>query len=458
MRFRAALVACALALAAVTGAAADAPTPVVTADVRDLHRSTVPVFSVNDGRPTIASADGKTSVALRGVIQLDAARYRQDSGGNPNLNSGASFRRARLGVDGTVDGVWNYNITAEFAGTGAPSTQLNAAYVEYAGWKPLGLQGPVRVRIGAFTPPTGLEDATSSNHALFAERPAPADLVRGIAGGDGRYGLAAYANGGRWFAAGVVTGSRIGATGDYDEEVGYVARAAYLASSGPDHGIHVGANFNGVIAPPDRAAGPGRGNNVRLRERPELRVDDTRLVDTGGLAADGVDAYGLEFGLRYKSLYLAGEHHTIEVDRAAPGADLTFDGWYVQGSWIFTGESRRWSASSGGFGAVRPSQPLDFAKKQYGAWELTGRFSTLNLNDNEGRAGFATPAGGVRGGVQEITTLGLNWFPNNVVRFQVQAQDVRIDRLDPGTVGLATVGAQIGQQFQTINLRSQIAF
>lgn len=444
-------------------------------DSRDLRRiaAEAPVLTVANGRPTFATADGKNRLAVRGVFQFDAASYEQDSVGNPDnrragadategpnardLNSGTNFRRARLGVEGTT-GDWNYNITGEYGGSGTEAAQLTAAFVEYAGWKPFGLQNPLRVRIGAFTPPTGLEDATSSNDALFVERPAPADLVRSIAGGDGRSGIAAYANGERWFTGGALTGALLGNTGDFDEQLGYVARAAYLVSSSLDHGIHVGANFNGIIEPADRVAGPGIGTGTRLRERPELRVDGTRLVDTGGLAADSVNAYGIELGLQYKSLYLAGEYNTIEVDRVAPASDLTFDGWYVQGSWILTGESRRWSPASGGFGAVRPAKPLDFAKDQYGAWELTGRFSTLNLNDNEGRAGFATPANGVRGGEQEIATVGLNWFPNNVVRFQLQVQDVSVDRLNPGTVGLGVVGAQIGQDYQTINLRSQIAF
>lgn len=446
-----------------------------TSDARDLRRiqSEAPAVTLNNARPVIATADGKNRFAVRGVFQFDAATFEQDSPNPDNrragadategpnardLNAGTNFRRARLGVEGTVAGDWNYALTAEYGGSGTESAQLQQAWVEYAGWKPFGLANPLRIRAGAFTPPTGLEDATSSNDALFIERAAPADLVRGIAGGDGRTGVGLFANGERWNAGAVFTGALIGNTGDFDEQFGFVGRVDGLVLRSADYGVHVGANINAVLEPGDRVAGPGVGGGVRLRERPELRVDGTRLVDTGGLNAEKVYAYGAELGAQYKALYIAGEYNTISVQRFGAASDLDFSGWYVQGSWILTGEQRKWAAATGGFGAVRPAKPFDLEAGTWGAWELAARYSTLDLNDNEGFVGLATPANGVRGGEQDITSLGLNWFPNNVVRFQLQAQDVSIDRLNPGTVGLGTVGAQIGQDYQAIALRTQVAF
>ena len=433
-----------------------------------------PQVTLNNARSQIASSDGKDRVAIRGVFQFDAAHYDQESPGGvdnrragadaaegPNardLSSGTNFRRARLGVEGVFAGDWSYALTAELGGSGAEQAQLQQAWVEYAGWKPFGLQNPLRMRVGAFTPPTGLEDATASNDALFVERAAPADLVRSIAGGDGRAGVQLLANGYRWFAGAAITGALIGNTGDFDEQTGAVARVATLLLRGPDYGVHLGANHSAVLEPGDRVVGPGDDGGIRLRERPELRVDGTRLVDTGGLNAEGVDAYGLEVGGQFNGLYLASEYYWIDVDRFAPTSDASFSGWYVQGSWILTGEQREWGPATGGFGAVRPAANLDPGAGSWGAWELTGRYSVLDLNDSEGAAGTTPTANAVRGGEQTITTVGINWFPNPVVRFQLQAQDVSVDRLNPGTVGLAVVGAQIGQDYRTIVLRSQVSF
>lgn len=134
----------------------------------------------------------------------------------------------------------------------------------------------------------------------------------------------------------------------------------------------------------------------------------------------------------------------------------------MQGAYTLTGERRRWNASNGGFRGIRPIAPFNLAEGTWGAWELAARYSVLDLNHNEGALGAAPPVGGVRGGEQTIATLGLNWYPNNIVRFMLDYQRVEIDRLDPETSAIVTpvpgVGAQIGQDFEAVSLRTQFAF
>ncbi|MEJ0023880.1 MAG: porin [Alphaproteobacteria bacterium] len=67
--------------------------------------------------------------------------------------------------------------------------------------------------------------------------------------------------------------------------------------------------------------------------------------------------------------------------------------------------------STGGFRGIRPAKVFDPSKGQWGAWEVAARYSNLDLNDHEGVSGSAVPAGGIRGGEQDITTVGLNWYP-----------------------------------------------
>src|SRR4051812_30000816 len=121
-----------------------------------------PTVSVANGRPTVTSADGAFKFAMRSVVQFDAASYSESPRTASNdLGSGTNFRRARLGFDGTAFKDWNYALWGEFGGSGGESTILNQAYVEYAGWKPFGLDEPIRLRAGAWATPSGLEDATS---------------------------------------------------------------------------------------------------------------------------------------------------------------------------------------------------------------------------------------------------------------------------------------------------------
>jgi len=467
------------------------------ADVQEVRRvqAEAPVLDLKNGRPTFSTADGKFKVAVRGMFQADAASYQQDkstpdrrgagSGSildNTNardLSSGVNFRRARIGLEGAVLKDWNWALTYETGGSGAEAANLQQAWVEYAGFKPFGL--PLRIRGGAYAWITGLEDATSNTESLFLERAAAAELVRGIAGGDGRNGVGAYINGERWNASAAWTGSLVGnpndavttsinattglstqsSTGDFDEQSGYLLRLDGLLLKSLDYNLHVGVNVAGVLNPADTVAPGSTGAaSIRLRERPELRVDGVRLVDTGNLSAKNLTAVGYEVGANYKNFLLTGEYFDISVDRTGVLPDAEFSGWYTQGSWVLTGERHAWSPVAGGFGGVKVETPFNLKTGDIGAWEIAARYSTLDLNFREGVRGLATPTGGVRGGEQEITTLGLNFYPNNVVRFLLDYQWVSVDRLNPTTLAASgvPVGAQIGQDYDVVSLRTQVAF
>ena len=74
-------------------------------------------------------------------------------------------------------------------------------------------------------------------------------------------------------------------------------------------------------------------------------------------------------------------------------------GWYIQGGYLLTGESRSYKFSQGVIG--NPSIGSDC-----GAWELTARYSSINLNKDV-----------VRGGSERNLTLGVNYFANKNVSF-----------------------------------------
>ena len=414
-----------------------------------------PTVGLNNGRPQIATADGQFKFALRGVAQFDAAHYSESPRTAANdLGSGTNFRRARLGFEGTAFKDWNYGLWGEFGGSGGESAILNQAFIEYAGFKPLGLQEPLRIRVGAWATPAGLEDATSNTEGLFLERAAIAELVRNFATGDGRTGVGATARGARWYASILGSGKIVGvpATAELDQQTGFAARLAFNPVHSADVDLHVGANFQTILNPADTAAGPISTRAVRLQERPELRVSGVRLVDTGAINSDGLKAYGLEAGGSFKNLYAAGEYYKIKVNRQGASLfDPSFSGWYGQVAWTITGEHHGWTNANGGFVGVKPAKPFNRAKGTWGALELAARYSVLDLNDRAGMFGVATPAGGIRGGEQKITTVGLNWYPNTVVRFLLDYQHANVDRLN-------AAGADIGENVNVVSFRSQFAF
>jgi phosphate-selective porin OprO and OprP len=434
-----------------------------------------------NGRPTFATGDGQFTAALRGVFQLDAAHYDQENAGPlatdfrrgslgdaveadraRDLGDGANFRRARLGIEGKAFGDWNYNFLYDFGGSGNEEAgRISAAWVEYAGFK------YARVRIGAFSAPSGIEEATSTNGSLFPERASPSELVRSIASGDGRTAIGVFGNGERWNYSAAITGNVVG-TQTFDEQLAFVGRVTYLPYKTLDSLLHVGVNTTQVIEP--AATGPdiapaGAATTVRFRDRPELRVDLTRLVDTGNIDAEGVSVYGLELAAQHKAFSAQAEYYQINVERrTSPLADPEFSGWYVQGAWTLSGQPRRYNIASATFDPPRSEKPFNRRTGDWGVWELAARYSSLDLNYLEGGAGTAPVAGAVRGGEQKIITLGLTWYPNAVVRFQADWQQVDVDRLSPGGTAFGAgaltppAGAQIGQELNIWSFRTQYAF
>jgi phosphate-selective porin OprO/OprP len=252
----------------------------------------------------------------------------------------------------------------------------------------------------------------------------------------------------------------------FDSQLGFVGRVAFVPLRGEDYMVHLGAHGSYVEHPadvggPDALATAAR-YTVTLQERPELRVDGTRLISTGAIDAAHASSAGLEFAAQWRNLWLQSEVEHFDIQRRLPAAgasDPKFNGWYVEGSWMLTGEARRYNVGTFAFDAPPVDHPFSLEHGTWGAWELAGRYSDIDLNYHPGAAGSAPSADAVRGGEQKIATLGVNWYPNSVIRFMLEVQDVRVDRLSPSAASFQTPpGVQIGQRYHAVALRSQMAF
>ena len=84
----------------------------------------------------------------------------------------------------------------------------------------------------------------------------------------------------------------------------------------------------------------------------------------------------------------------------------------------------------------------------WGAWELAMRYSTMDLDDLQFNP---VAANRVRGGVQDIWTVGLNWYINNAIKTQLNYQNVNVNRLN-------AAGQSLSQDIDQISMRLQFAF
>jgi len=498
----------------------------LSAQVQDLKRSTsdqyadaqaqqtqAPKPKIDNGRLSISSADGKFTAAVRGLAQLDWGAYGQNASAatlpaayGPNLSSGTNFRRVYLGVQGKVFGDWSYNLNFDFGGSGGTETpgHVQSVYLQYDGL------APFAIRAGAYPPPANLEDSTSAGDTIFLERNAPSDLQRNIAGGDGRDAVSLLYLGDQLFGAFSYTSAKVQDSAVFGEQQAAVGRASYLFKLAEDANLVVGGNGLYVFQLPNSVArgsaigavtpGAGALNTITLSDPPELTIDSQglKLVNTAAIPANHIWQWGVETAASWRNLYAQAGYYDFEVDRAptafkvftSPIASHTqivqplndsFSGWYLQGTWVLTGESRTYNTATGAFSAPKPAEPFNIDGSGWGALELAARFSDLDLNDHISDASnvvtaFAAPAtktysffNTVRGGDQKIWTAALNWYPNSVVKLELQYQFIDISRLQSGAspstviVSAPTTGAAVlpalsaSQDIQTIAARVQLS-
>ncbi len=475
------------------------------ADAQKQQASAVKV-TITNGRPTISSADGNFTASLRGTLQADWGYYSQSAAAKglpaaygPDLSSGTNLRRAELGIQGKVFGEWSYFFLYEF---GNPSTEAPGhilySYLQYDGLAPWAF------RVGVYAPPANLDDSTAAADLMFLERNAPSNMQRGIAGSEGRDAISILYMGERVFGALSYTGGKVQDGPVFDEQQALLGRVAYMAYADAEAHLLIGANGTYVFKLPDGVASgsatlattPGGTalNCITLSDLPEISVDSNavKLVNTGSLPAKHVLQWGVETAGNYRNFYGQAGYYGFQVDRtpvayaAYSGAstsattvvhpgDNRFSAWYVQASWIMTGESKGYNPASGAFTSPKPAQPFSLSNGGWGAWELAARYSDLNLNDHVNDAsnvitnwtGVSTRTytyyNTVRGGDQRIVTVGLNWYPNNNVRFAFDYQLIDVSRLQtPSAVTTAVTPAlpevNGGQNLQTMAARMQIAF
>jgi len=419
---------------------------------------------IANGRPQIASADGRFSAALRVTLQYDTGHYMQSARARmlpatngPDLSDGSNFRRAQIGLQGALFGDWSYSFKMDFGSGGSTGTEspgrIQEAYVEYDGL------APFLFRIGAHAAAVGLESNGSSSDQLLLERASPAELARGMASGTRSAVELVYA-GERLFGSLAYTGDKPGALGAFDEQQAIVARVSYSPINTAERHWVISAGGSDIFRPARNGPHSDAERPLRLSSLAELVLDDnsTKFVDTGEIA-DATEAsnWGVESGASFGPFLAQGGYFGYGVDRRGAGRH-GFDGWYGEASWVLTGEGRGWSEERAAFVGPRPRNALSDGGG-IGAFEVAARYSALDLNDQAGTMGDSLPVGSLRGGQQRIVTLGLNWYPNTALKFTLQAQNVEASRIGTNIVATpALLNTDLGQNFNTIALRSQIAF
>jgi phosphate-selective porin OprO/OprP len=368
--------------------------------------------------PTISDPNGDFSFKPRGVIEADAAVFAERNGGYA-YNDGTAFRRLRLGFEGTAYKWFNYRAEIDFAGN---AVNITDAYLQYS-------KIPKTVlTIGQHKAPFGLESNNSDNYNLFLERGMFTNAF-GNAGAERRLGVsAAYAPKENINIAGGLFGdnesiSRGGGAAP-GESWGVNGRATWEPVFDAGKIVHLGVSgfYRARLKSGDVA------DAVRLNDRPNIRIDNGNIADTGvitnvrSMRYAGVEAAGV-----LGPVTVAGEAGRLWLDRIR-SRNARFSGYYGYATYMVTGETRPFKG--GNFDRVKPFKEL--GNGGLGAFEIALRYDHIDLGD--------TPVIARAGNKASSVTAGVNWYFNpyaklmfNWVRFW--GDNTPLDPIGPKTKG-----------------------
>ena len=376
--------------------------------------------------PRLSTRDGNLSVGAGLVLDFDTGFYgKSDTRGDTsidNLENGVRDRRAVLLANALlfknfiVFGSWNFTDRENRFSDG-----LRSIVLIYRGFDPWWIRfgqhnvaSPLDATRGmrAF-----MEEAMSSG--AFASAPGTPSLGTSVSHRGAHHNVRF----GFWSVP-------VDEFGGDREGYGVHGRASYAPIVERTKALHFGVA--GYWRKPTVLEGEASGGE-RFGARPELRIDEKGfVVDTGRIG--NIDSYhytALELAGVYGRWSVQGELQRLGInrDRGRGGStypDLSFNGYYVLGSYFLTGESRNYYQRLGSFWRVKPHRPFDpWGNGGWGAFEIAARVSRIDLDDEADDF-----VGGVRGGVSDNVSLAVNWYFNPYVRLSLNYVHAKVRKLD----------------------------
>lgn len=153
--------------------------------------------------------------------------------------------------------------------------------------------------------------------------------------------------------------------------------------------------------------------NIHYQVSPEFNQSPT-FVNTDTLDADGALTSDFELTWKHGPFWLSSEFIFSNVETVGSGNPV-FSGYYLSGSWIITGETRKYNKRNGTMGPVPVSRSV--YQGGAGAWEIAMRYSSIDFNK-----------GIIKGGEMNIFSLGLNWWLTPLFGVSFNYRNILLDR------------------------------
>lgn len=369
------------------------------------HAGTELTASWSDGL-SLQSADKSFKMKIGGRVMNDWVWFDQSDSNKAyydNIQDGTVFRRARLVVSGTVHQYILFKSEFDFAGAAKSGKEVAFKDV-YMGITGIPYMGTIQM--GHQKEPFGLEVLTSSNNLTFMERSPSGAFAPERNTGIRQHN--AYAGDRLTLMTGIFRETDDGGRHSGDGKYVGTARLTGLPWSDSEKGglLHLGAAFS-QRNPDSKAAFDARPSSYLA----------PKFVEVSG-AADAVQLVGGEAAFVYGRFRAQGEYVVASVDADASD-DPSFQGYYVYGSALLTGDKYRFKKSEAAFESVIPKKHFRQDGKGAGAWEVGVRYAFLDLNDKK-----------VYGGEMTDITVGLNWYLTSTARLMFNYVHAKVENAE----------------------------
>lgn len=387
-----------------------------------------------DGYLTFEDRRENILFMINGQILADAGYIQADEvldEAFPELaGSHVLFRKLNISTYGNLYDTVDFKIGFDFAN----AREIQDIWIRY-------LKHPYirNIKIGHQKEPFSMEYLTSVTRITFMERALPDHAFNGgrnigirYDSQNGRkrlnFGLGLFLNTGSF--------SDIGEAQNQIEEANGLDMALRVFGHPryDDNGrqlVHLGLGYTHGVRDEDNTSAP-----MQFRSRPESRLTNERLVDSGPILGPSLDRATAELAVVAGPWSFQTQGYYTSLNADAFG-DPHFWGYYAFLSYHLTGENRRYNPDLGIFTGVDPQPAFRPLQGDWGAWELAFRHSYLDLND-----------GDVNGGRESNITAGLNWTFNRNARIMFNYIHARVkDRenpiIDDGTANIVQIRYQV---------------
>lgn len=142
------------------------------------------------------------------------------------------------------------------------------------------------------------------------------------------------------------------------------------------------------------------------------------FLETDFFNPDDSMTYQAEASLRSGPFWLHGEYVRTDLEDVTLD-DPSIDGYHITASWILTGEVRPYNKRSGVFRPIPIARTVE--QNGWGAWEISTRFSTLDMNE-------VPDFDGLDAGEMDVWSLGVNWWLTPRMNANINYRYIDLDR------------------------------